>query len=342
MILLFDDEIDRAVYSEYFFLDTPARDLRIDNSIHWVRSEYSGWDIRIPVLPEDRSEALLYELRNGQLRKWLFVHPETGKKIALMDQAHNRLTYVALNIHYNLLAGTPGKIVVLLAGIAFLALTVTGLFLYRRSLWKVLSFRQKVSFHSSRQFFSSLHRVTGVWALAFNLLMCATGLALAVSVLNAAFKSSAKIEVPVLASSVDAIVAEAKVAYPEFDVNYLRFPLNDAGSIQLLGRLHSDPLYYGRTYSKIPANFATGALGAPYFLCDQRWDVRLITSMHAVHFGDYAGLAVQLIYVFFGLMPAILSISGFLIWRHRHKHLQEKHLPQRRVVTTSSSGRSAF
>ncbi|HEU5145781.1 MAG TPA: PepSY-associated TM helix domain-containing protein, partial [Chryseosolibacter sp.] len=192
IVLLFDDEVDRKVYSEYFVLDVPARALHIDNSIHWIRTQYSDWDIRIPALPEKKNDALLYELRKGQLRKWLFVHPETGKQIALLDQAHNRITYVALNIHYNLLAGTTGKLVVLLVGTVFLALTITGLILYRRSFWKVLSFRQRISFYSRRQFFSSLHRITGVWALAFNLLMCATGLALAISVVNAAFKPSVK------------------------------------------------------------------------------------------------------------------------------------------------------
>lgn len=338
IVLLFDDEVDRKVYSEYFVLDVPARALHIDNSIHWIRTQYSDWDIRIPALPEKKNDALLYELRKGQLRKWLFVHPETGKQIALLDQAHNRITYVALNIHYNLLAGTMGKLVVLLVGTVFLALTITGLILYRRSFWKVLSFRQRISFYSRRQFFSSLHRITGVWALAFNLLMCATGLALAISVVNAAFKPSVKVSVPVLTTSVDSIIVEAKSAYPDFDVNYLRFPLNDSGSIQLLGRMESDPVYYGKIYSKIPANFTTGELGTPNLLRDQRWDVRTLTSMHVIHFGDYAGLVVQWIYAFFGLMPAVLSISGFLTWRLRHRNLQRKHPQQKRVVKDNDLG----
>lgn len=323
VILLFDDEIDRAVFADYFTLDTPARDLHIDNSIQWIRSRYSDWDIRIPALPGNKREALLYELRKGQLRKWLFVHPETGKEIALLDAAHNRLTYIALNIHYNLLAGTTGKVMVLLTGIAFLALTITGLILYRRSVWKVLFFRQKLSFNSRRGFFSRLHRITGVWALLFNLLMCVTGLSLAITVVNAAFKSGAKeVHVPVLRSSVDTIMAEANAAYPEFEITYLRFPLNNSGDIQLLGRMNSDPSYYGKIYSKVPANFATGELGTPYFIRDQLWYVRFLTALHTIHFGDYAGIVVQIIYAFFGLMPGILSISGFFIWRLRNRDLR--------------------
>lgn len=323
ILLLFDDELDRRVFADNFTLDAPFSALKVDNSVHWIRARYSDWDIRVPALPERNDDALLYELRKGQLRKWVFVHPETGKEIALVDQAHNRLTYLALNIHYNLLAGTTGKVVVLFTGVAFLALTITGAILYRRSLWRVLTFRKKLILNDRKGFFSSLHHIVGVWALLFNLVMGVTGLSLAVTVVSAAFKGSAtEVAVPALRASVDSIMAATNATYPEFRITYLRFPLNSSGTIQLLGRLSSDPACYGRFYSKVPANFATGELGTPYFIRDQPWVTRVLTAFHVVHFGDYAGLAVQVIYAFFGLMPGMLGISGFLMWWQRNKSVR--------------------
>jgi uncharacterized iron-regulated membrane protein len=225
-----------------------------------------------------------------------------------------------LNIHYNLLSGTPGKIVVLLVGVALVILTITGFILYRRSVVKVLTFRQKISFKSPRSMFSSLHRVVGVWALAFNMLLCVTGLSLSITVVNTALKNGPKkVAVPEITTSVDAAIAEARTAYPDFEITYLRFPVNDEGRIQLLGRLTSDPSYYGKFYSKIQADYKTGALGEPYFVRDQTLLDRFLTSLHPIHFGDFAGLFVKLLYAFFGLMPGILSISGALIWFYRHK-----------------------
>ncbi|OKL39354.1 hypothetical protein A3841_01935 [Pontibacter flavimaris] len=333
VILVFDDDIDDALFASHARLEVPAHALHIDKSIGWVRAENPGWDIRVPALPVSPDEALLYELRQGQLRRWLFVHPETGEKLSTVGQAHNRFSYVVLNIHYNLLSGTPGKIVVLLVGVSLLLLTITGFILYRRSIIKVLTFRQKVSFNSRRSMFSSLHRVVGVWALAFNLLMCVTGLSLAITVVNTALKGGPKeVAVPQITTPVDAAMAEARAAYPDFEITYLRFPLNEEGKIQLLGRLTSDPSYYGKFYSKLQADYTTGELGAPYFVRDQPLLDRFLTSLHPVHFGDFAGLFVQLLYAFFGLMPGILSISGFAIWYCRQQPQQEAKPVKKKAV----------
>ncbi|WP_299759786.1 PepSY-associated TM helix domain-containing protein [uncultured Pontibacter sp.] len=324
VILVFDDDIDEAMFASHSQLEKPAGALHIDKSIGWVRAENPSWDIRVPALPAKGNEALLYELRQGQLRKWLFVHPETGEKLSTVGQAHNRFSYVVLNIHYNLLSGTPGKIIVLLVGLALLLLTVTGFILYRKSVVKVLTFRQKISFTSRRSMFSSLHRIIGVWALAFNLLMCVTGISLAIAVVNAALKSgSNEVAVPEIRASVDTALAAVNTAHPMFEVTYLRFPVNEEGKIQLLGRLRSDPSYYGKFYSKIQADYRTGELSAPYFVQDQPLLDRFLISLHPIHFGDFAGLFVKLLYAFFGLMPGILSISGFAIWHYRQQPQQE-------------------
>ncbi|MFD3001987.1 PepSY-associated TM helix domain-containing protein [Pontibacter toksunensis] len=331
VILVFDDEIDEAVFSRQSRLETPAQSLHIDNSIGWVRAENPGWDIRVPSLPASSDEALLYELRQGQLRQWLFVHPETGEKLSVVGQAHNRFSYVVLNLHYNLLSGTPGKIVVLLVGVALLLLTITGFILYRKSIRKVLTFRQRVCFLSPRSFYSSLHRIVGVWALAFNLLMCVTGLSLAITVVNAALKGGPKeVAVPEITASVDAAMATINTTYPGFEISYLRFPVNNEGQLQLLGRLKADPSYYGRFYSRVPVNYETGELGEPFFLRDQPWLDRFLTVLHPIHFGDFAGLPVKLLYAFFGLMPGVLAISGFFIWRLRGKK-EYKRVPKARA-----------
>lgn len=320
VVLVFDDEIDDATYARELQLEMPAKALHIDRSYDWVRQQNPGWDMRIPALPASADEALLYELRQGQLRKWIFVHPETGQELATVAQAHNRLTYVLLNLHYNLLSGTPGKITVLLVGLTLLALTISGFILYRRSIVKVLTFRQGVSFRSRRSMFSSLHRVVGVWALAFNLLMCVSGIALSISVVNSALKGGNKeISVPAVGISVDGAMAGVNSSHPEFEVTYVRFPTSAEGKLQFLGRMYSDPSYYGRLYSSIQVNYTSGEQEKVYFLREQPWLERFLTVLHPIHFGDYAGLFVQILYAICGLMPGILSISGFVIWYYRQK-----------------------
>lgn len=327
-VLVFHDDIDAAIYAEESQLSTPARALHIDSSFEWVRQENPGWDIRIMALPDAPDEALLYELRQGQLRQWLFVHPETGEKLATVPQAHNRLVYILLNLHYNLLAGTAGKIAVLLTGVALLLLTVTGFMLYRKSVLKVITFRQTISRKSRRNLFSSLHRVVGVWALVFNLLMCVTGISLAITVVNAALKgSTAAIQVPAVPISIDAAMQEIEATYPGFEVTYLRFPVSDEGKLQLRGRFKTDPAYYGAIYSTVQVNYKTGEIESADFLREHPWHERLLTILHPLHFGDYAGTIVKILYSTGGLMPGILSITGFLLWRYRRKQPPVKRQP---------------
>ncbi|GAB3833009.1 hypothetical protein GCM10028895_51500 [Pontibacter rugosus] len=151
-VLVFHHEIDHAQFASHSTLEAPAAGLRIDNSIKRILQAYPGSDIRVPELPKGPNQALKYEIRKDGIRKWIFVHPQTGKALATVARADKRLVHVLLDLHYNLLSGTPGKILVLLGGLSLIVLSITGSILYRRSIWKVLSFRQRVSFKSSRSF----------------------------------------------------------------------------------------------------------------------------------------------------------------------------------------------
>ncbi|WP_205502163.1 PepSY-associated TM helix domain-containing protein [Rufibacter psychrotolerans] len=324
-VLVFDDNIDEASFRQESTLTAPANSLRIDASFERVRQQNPGWEVRIPSLPAAPTQALHYELRQGQLRKWIFVHPVTGSEQATVAQAHNRFSYLLLNLHYNLLAGTAGKIVVLLAGLALLLLTITGFLLYRKSILKVLTFKKRVSGKNRRAFFSSLHNIVGVWSLVFNLFMCVTGLSLAITVVGNAFKGGKKeIVSPAIPVSIDAMLLHAGQTYPAFQVTTIRFPKNAEGKLQLLGRQASDPAYYGKYYSSLQFNYKTGEMGKADFLKDQPWSKRFLTVLHPLHFGDYAGLFVQLLYCVGGIMPGVLSISGFILWRFRPKRTTRK------------------
>jgi uncharacterized iron-regulated membrane protein len=334
-VLVFHHDIDHAQYAHLFTLQEPASGLRIDWSFTRIRQENPGADIRVPGLPEGPREALKYELRKGSSREWVFVHPETGQTLARVERADRRLVQVLLDIHYNLLSGTPGKIVVLLGGISLILLTITGFLLYRKSVLKVLAFRQRISFKSRRSLFSSLHRVVGVWSLVFNLMISVTGTYVAFTIVQTAFAPASTVEdVPPATVSVDAVLRQVKKDYPGFEVNYLRFA---GGTLSVLGRTSFDPAYYGLTYSNLQVDLSTGKVKSVAFLRDMPWHKRLVTVLKPLHFGDYAGLGVKLLYSFFGILPGILAISGFLIWRLRNRNASER-IPRRRIAIVNTYG----
>lgn len=318
-VLVFHHEIDSAQFSDKTTLEKPATKLIIDNSFEPIRTLYPDCDIRIPDLPKEPDQALKYELRKGKIRKWIFVHPETGELLTAVERADQRLVHILLELHYMLLSGTVGKIMVLFLGVALIILSISGFMLYRKSIVKVLSFKQKISFKSRRSLFSGLHRIIGVWSLVFNLFISITGTYIAFTIVQGAFPSGGKavMQSPPISISIDAALAKIEREYPAFEVNYLLFPKNADGKLRILGRLESDPSYYGFNYSNIQVNTKTGEIASTSFLRNLPWYKRAITIFKPLHFGDYGGLSMKLIYCFFGILPGVLAISGFFIWRLR-------------------------
>lgn len=318
-ILVFHDDIDRAFFKDQLTLQQPVRGLSFDASFEKIRTDYPGWEIRVPAFPRE-GEALKYELRKGNFRKWLFVHPETGQLLSTADRADQRFVNVLLTFHYSFFAGTPGKVFVLILGVAFLVMLVTGIVLYRKSIVKVFLFRQHFSSKSRRAFYSSIHRLLGVWGLAFNILLCVTAIRIAYVVASAGIQATdAQVNVPRIAHSIDTLLSQAAKMHPEFQVTYLRFPSAAEGKLLLLGRLRSDPSYYGRTYSNIAVNCQTGAIDGITLLRDKPFVDRILTVLQPLHFGDYAGIWVKLLYTIGGLLPGILAVSGFMVWRQRNR-----------------------
>lgn len=333
-MLVFHDEIDHALYRDRIQLQQPAETLSFDISFENIRRAHPGWEIRVPAFPR-HGEALKYELRNDKLRKWIFVHPATGEVLGKVDRADRRFVDVMLTLHYSFFAGTPGKVFVAALGVAFLVLLITGVILYRKSLLRVLLFRQHFSLRSKRAFFSSLHRWVGVWGLILNIFICITGIRMAYVVALGALKAAPlEINVPAMTHSIDAMIAEAKRSHPDFKVTYVRFPTSEEGKLSLLGHHISDPFYYGSLYSSIAMNYERGKVETITLLKDKPWLDRFLIILQPLHLADYASTGLKLIYTIAGALPGILAISGFIIWKYRMRNPKKNISRTATAVTT--------
>lgn len=327
-ILVFHHEIDHAFFREKIEVQHPAPILSFDKSFEKMRIANPGWEIRVPALPQP-GEALKYELRKDKQRKWVFVHPQTGDIVGNVDRADRRFVDVLLTLHYSFFAGTPGKVFVVLIGVAFLILLVTGIIVYRKSFLKVLFFRQRFSLKSTRALYSSLHRWVGVWGLILNLFICITGIRMAYVVASGALKAVPyDINVPAMTYSIDDMIARANTQHPDFIVTYLSFPTAETGKLSLLGHHISDPDYYGRLYSNMTVNWDNGEVETITLLKDKPWLDRFLIILQPLHLVDFGGMAVKIIYSIAGVLPGILAISGFILWRYR------KRLPKKTVSRT--------
>ncbi len=45
----------------------------------------------------------------------------------------------------------------------------------------------------------------------------------------------------------------------------------------------------------------------------------VLNSFSPLHYGTFGGLPTRILYVFVGLAPLILFITGFVMWRYRYR-----------------------
>lgn len=157
------------------------------------------------------------------------------------------------------------------------------------------------------------------------MLICITGIRISyVVVSNALNQKITGIAVPQISRSVDGIMENVTRNHPDFNITYIKFPLNREGKLLLLGHHKSDPAYYGETYSNIAVDYETGEVEGATLLKDKPFINRLLTILQPLHFGNYGGFWIKIIYAVGGLLPAVLSISGFVIWYFRNSLHRQK------------------
>ena len=318
-ILAFTDEIEGAYEAKWTAVQNATGHFSIDASFPAIKQLYPDWEVRLYGSP-GKNEALVYDLRKGGEIKKVFVHPVTGQVLHIENNVHQQLHRQLLTLHYTLYAGITGKVTVFIIGVLFLITLLTGLYIYRKAILKVLLFKVQVNRKTNRSFYSSLHRIVGVWSLLSNVLIVVTGLFISGNIALTALKGSApkKAAQALSIGSIDAIKADILTQYPHFTIHLIRVAAG-SNTVQLSGNFINDPFYYGKYYSRFYIDGTTGALQKKEWLKDQAPLKKWQSISGPLHFGNYGGLPVKIIYSILGLMPGLLSITGFYVWQKRRQ-----------------------
>ncbi len=319
--LVFTDELNHHDIKPFLAVDNPAGEVHIDASFKNIQQQYPGWELRIYEWPK-ANEALVYELRKKEDRMRVFVHPVNGAITHVVKDANNSLQRRLLLLHYTLFSGTPGKIIICSVSVVFFLSLLSGLFLYRRSILKVLSFKTKIHSQTARAFFSSLHRVIGVWSLVWNLLIVVTGFSLSYNIVMNAVKPAAKKTVAAKkaesVASLDSIINRVRASYPELDVHMIRLPAN-ASTVIVRGSMQTDPSFSGEYANTLQYNGQSFMLEKKQWFTSAAFADKWTSAIGPLHFGNYGGILLKLFYALMGLIPGLLSVSGFVIWRYRKR-----------------------
>ena len=305
---------------------SPSNRLPLDALLAHAQSqlpdhEITGW---LPRYDAPHLADLLYVIERGH-NVWLVatLNPYTGELLASPRLGTTTLAGWLLELHYELLAGHAGMLVAGLFAVMLCLLGVSGLWLYR-AFWKnFLTLRWR---RGARILFSDLHKFVGISSVAFNLVLGFTGAYWNITHLVGEWIVGEP-EQPMIARrlyaptlSLDALQRDAAQRLPGFRGHFISLPSDPTapavtfwGAVEPRNWLTSP---YGSTILYDPQ---TGAHRATNDLRSAGFWPRVLDSFRPLHFGDFGGLPVKILWALGGLAPGILAISGSVIWWLRRR-----------------------
>lgn len=234
------------------------------------------------------------------------------------------------HFHADLHLGRPiGLILTGFLGLTLLVSTVTGLFIHRKLIKELFTFRRKKELDVV---VNDAHKIMGIWGSLFHGVIGFTGafLGLATIILlpAAAFvnfggdqtklveKFTAMPEVVISnnyqVTEINTILIDAQNRYPKAKIIDLTIMAhNDANSTVYLRLIGGNAVasqllqYHGNgDFSKSMSSF--GDIPGPA--------IKVLELLFPLHFGNFAGIFVKLIWAILGLTTALLPLSGMMMW----------------------------
>jgi uncharacterized iron-regulated membrane protein len=234
--------------------------------------------------------------------------------------------YVMFKLHVDLFAGLPGKLFLGLMGMLLLIAIVSGVVLYAPFMRKLefATIRRK---RSPRLKWLDLHNLLGIVTLVWALAVGATG------VINTwadlvikywQFDQMAQMVAPYQGlpppekfGSLEKAVQEATRLEADMELGFIAFP----------GSLFSSPHHYAvfmrgkepfsaRLFKPVLVDAVKGEV------TDSRelpWYVTALLVSQPLHFGDYGGMPLQILWAALDVLTIVVLWSGLVLWWRRRK-----------------------
>lgn len=264
-------------------------------------------------------------------------------------QLESGFMYIIRSLHIDLFAGLPGMLFLGLMGVLLLISLISGAVLYSPFMRK-LAFGEVRRQRTARIKWLDLHNLLGIVTLVWFFVVGATGVLNAwadlvveawqndqLSEMLAPYQDQAA---PETIGSLEAAVQAARAYQPGMQVQFVAFP----------GTSFSSPHHYGvflRGNQALTAHLSQPVLvdASTSLVSDSRplpWYFTALQISRPLHFGDYGGKALQIIWAVLDIITIILLSSGIYLWlaKRRRKRAgykspmaQHNHLPAKEQST---------
>ncbi len=254
-----------------------------------------------------------------------YLNPYTGEIIFRTNSSGtgNILNWLD-SLHVSLRIGAAGRAIVALLSVAMLISLLTGFLIYRKHIIRVLLFRNKMKLNNWRRATSNLHRVVGVWAFLFNMLIFGSGLYMVYPLLTPKWWKGyltprTEVLVENKMASLDTMVLKANQMIPEMSINFITVSRAQDGMVSIQGPAKEKLFLYANNYPSVRYKSDGTLIGKTYKSWNnynrmEKWNN---INFSIFHTGWAFGLFGKILWTIFGFTPAFLSITGFILWWRR-------------------------
>jgi len=270
---------------------------------------------------EDEGKLLLYDARSGQS---INAPPFDEGVMAFL-----------LELHAHLLLGIPGQLFLGLVGVVFLVAVVSGVVVYAPFMRK-LPFGTVRRNRSSRLKWLDTHNMVGIVTLGWVSVVGLTGFIITMSVpiqgiwqMDELAEMAAPYEnakPPEKLASVDGAVATVKAAIPDAKVSFIAWPGTELSTKHhyMIALAGNTPL----TERLISPTMIDAESGKLTDVRDMPWYVQILFLSVPLHFGDYGGLPLKIIWALLDVAAIVVLVSGLYLWLGRRRVPIEQRLAE--------------
>jgi uncharacterized iron-regulated membrane protein len=235
--------------------------------------------------------------------------------------------YVMLQLHIDMFMGIGGKLFLGLMGLLFIAAIVSGIMLYG-PIMKKFDFGMVRTERSTRLKWLDLHNLLGVVTIVWGIVVGFTGVINTaseivlglwqvgqLSEMTAPYKNAEPLTGKL--SSLNYAIALTKKAAPEMEPSLIAMP-----GTPFTSKHHYAVFVKGNT--PLTKRIIKPALidakdGKLTDLRDMPWYVNALFISQPLHFGDYGGLPMKIIWALFDIATIVILGSGLYLWFARNK-----------------------
>jgi uncharacterized iron-regulated membrane protein len=328
--LLFMDELDGLLYPslEPSAVDDGTPMANLDTIVSAGLARKPGAAVQFILW--DRNDPSTVRLAIGESATSL-----AAKNIVMRFDAHTgdyldtpvvvgRLTHFILKLHTELFAGLPGKLFLGLMGLLFVTAIITGVVLYAPAMRR-LQFGTVRYDRSSRLRWLDLHNLLGAVTIMWVLVVGVTGTinTWAEIIQNVwqrdqladMLRPYGSMSIPKKPASVEDAVNTAKKNLPDMMPYFVAYPgtgFTSKGHYAIFMR--GDTALTSRLLQPALIDASTGTFAATRKL---PWYVFALLISQPLHFGDYGGLPLKIIWALLDIATIILLLSGLFLWLGR-------------------------